>query len=520
MADVTTKSPIPTLASAPFDKANADVILRSADNVDFRVHKIVLALASPLFEDMFTLPQAASEDVKHGGATIPVIPCPENNRTLDHLLRLCYPVDDPVHVMPMEIRDVLSAAAKYQMQEAVSLMRTALLRLASIDPMAVYAVACDLSLDLVAERAARGFRSDPLDDYVPEMDHISAGAYYRLLQYRMASSPPAIFDFFGHDQNGPSSPGGLDRAAATAVPSPQAVLPIFSSKGEGDLILRSRDGTDFHGLERLLSLASSIPLSSWPREQKDCSDQFPPIIFLAEHTVVLSRLLQLIYPMTEPLVEDMAEVVALLEAAKKYQVQKVEEFARRKLMEKVGVHPLRVYLVAARFKWKREAKEAARLAVYQTCDVYVPEMEMAPAQAYRRFLEYREQCRRVVSECISEYVQPEKTQSPPSPFGDLAASLTSLLATVSQRGSEKSLFWNEKGYGDELWPKIFTAIQPTSASTETQNRLHHIVYSTPRWRKTQNTTPPTQLSGFLTDVDKLEDSIRDAITRIEFKLPT
>ena len=39
----------------PFDDPNADVILRSRDNVDFRTFKLMLSLASEFFKDMFSL---------------------------------------------------------------------------------------------------------------------------------------------------------------------------------------------------------------------------------------------------------------------------------------------------------------------------------------------------------------------------------------------------------------------------------------------------------------------------------
>lgn len=47
-------------ADPPFDKASADCILRSADqaHVDFRVYRLVLSLASSVFESMFSLPDS------------------------------------------------------------------------------------------------------------------------------------------------------------------------------------------------------------------------------------------------------------------------------------------------------------------------------------------------------------------------------------------------------------------------------------------------------------------------------
>jgi hypothetical protein len=50
----------PRQAAHPFNKANADAILRTRDGVDFRVHTAILAEASAFFADMFALPQVAS----------------------------------------------------------------------------------------------------------------------------------------------------------------------------------------------------------------------------------------------------------------------------------------------------------------------------------------------------------------------------------------------------------------------------------------------------------------------------
>ncbi|KAI0272559.1 hypothetical protein BC834DRAFT_857294 [Gloeopeniophorella convolvens] len=36
----------------PFDDADADIILRSTDNVDFRVYSVILSKASAVFRDL------------------------------------------------------------------------------------------------------------------------------------------------------------------------------------------------------------------------------------------------------------------------------------------------------------------------------------------------------------------------------------------------------------------------------------------------------------------------------------
>ena len=52
--------PILRNAPAPFDDHAADLILRSSDDVDFRVHRLVLILASSTLQSLFTIPQPTS----------------------------------------------------------------------------------------------------------------------------------------------------------------------------------------------------------------------------------------------------------------------------------------------------------------------------------------------------------------------------------------------------------------------------------------------------------------------------
>ncbi|KAJ6491647.1 hypothetical protein C8R47DRAFT_955073, partial [Mycena vitilis] len=69
----------------PFVNApGADAILQSSDGADFYVHRHILALVSPIFRDMFTLPQPEST------AAIPSIPLQEDSVVLDRALRFFY----------------------------------------------------------------------------------------------------------------------------------------------------------------------------------------------------------------------------------------------------------------------------------------------------------------------------------------------------------------------------------------------------------------------------------------------
>ncbi len=91
---------------------NADVILRSSDLVDFRVHKSVLAMSSPFFSDMFSLPQPRNDAAPDD---LPVVCVSEDAEVLNSLISMLYPVPPKIPNSSERIYDVLDAAAKYDM---------------------------------------------------------------------------------------------------------------------------------------------------------------------------------------------------------------------------------------------------------------------------------------------------------------------------------------------------------------------------------------------------------------------
>lgn len=74
-----------------FDNSpTADIILRSGGPkvVEFRAHRVILSIASPVFETMFSLPQPGVEK------SLPVCDLSEDANTLEVLLRFIYPVEE------------------------------------------------------------------------------------------------------------------------------------------------------------------------------------------------------------------------------------------------------------------------------------------------------------------------------------------------------------------------------------------------------------------------------------------
>ncbi|TFY67243.1 hypothetical protein EVJ58_g1754 [Rhodofomes roseus] len=183
-------------APPPFNKRTADVILRSSDHVDFRVRQSILAEASPFFEAMFSLPQLPENrkrkdrDETEYRDGIPVVDMSEPSRVLDSLLRFCYPVEDPALPSLKVTCEVLEAARKFDMVYVVAQVKKQFLSRAVQQPLQAYIVAVTRGwVDEMREAAKCTLRREMRwDAYIPEMELISAGAWYRLRAYHSACS--------------------------------------------------------------------------------------------------------------------------------------------------------------------------------------------------------------------------------------------------------------------------------------------------------------------------------------------
>ena len=103
------------------DMANADIIIQSCDSVNFRVHKLVLSMSSPFFDDMFSLPQPSYQETIDG---LPVVHLPEDAEVLNSLLTMFYPIPSMIPNSYHKALMVLSASQKYDMDAVQSRIRT------------------------------------------------------------------------------------------------------------------------------------------------------------------------------------------------------------------------------------------------------------------------------------------------------------------------------------------------------------------------------------------------------------
>ncbi|KAG2137610.1 uncharacterized protein EDB93DRAFT_1253616 [Suillus bovinus] len=160
-------------AQAPFDDlSNGDIILRSANGVDFHVFKLILSLMSPVFKDMFAIPQSESPSSHH-------------SRTPSSTLLSCR---HPNLGSLDDAKAVIKAASKYDMQAALS--RAGDLVMAQFLPnhcLELYALSCQFGWPHHARTAAtRALEIKDLgrpSHMFNGLRDITALDFHRLLEY-------------------------------------------------------------------------------------------------------------------------------------------------------------------------------------------------------------------------------------------------------------------------------------------------------------------------------------------------
>ncbi|OJT07425.1 hypothetical protein TRAPUB_1745 [Trametes pubescens] len=135
------------IVSPLYNDPDADVVLRSCDNVDFRLDKCILRRQSTFFRDMFTLPSQGNEPQ--------IVPVSESATTLEDLLPFLYPGGRPEILELSRLRAVLQAADKYDLAFLDDTLKTNLALFLPSEPLRVYATAYIMEDASLAQAAAK-----------------------------------------------------------------------------------------------------------------------------------------------------------------------------------------------------------------------------------------------------------------------------------------------------------------------------------------------------------------------------
>lgn len=211
---------------------------------------------------------------------------------------------------------------------------------------------------------------------------------------------------------------------------------------DADVILRSSDGVEFQAHKLILSYASPVFRDMFQIGDASSSNAHTPackselsIIDLTEPQHVLYHILHHCYPIPHNTPTTLDDLVPLLTAAVKYDMQGVLSLLQYALRPLRKTQMLQVYAIACRFGFERLAQEAAQLWKAHICPysdasqswnqawaettlgvTFVDEMKDMDAGSYCRLVKFL-RTGSFVTFCAPDVIPDEQQQLPPAtPF--------------------------------------------------------------------------------------------------------
>jgi len=186
--DPQTKVNSDTSVSEVLDVPDANVIIQSSDLINFRVHKSVLAMASPVFKDLFSLSQPSGSESIDG---LPVVKLTEDAELLNCLFSMLYPVRLAIPNSYDKVLYLLAACQKYDMGRIQALIRDEVSHGRFPTPVGIkvfgaYAIASGKRLIPEMENAARLTLNHPMtfETLGEELRLFEGPALYDLARFR------------------------------------------------------------------------------------------------------------------------------------------------------------------------------------------------------------------------------------------------------------------------------------------------------------------------------------------------
>ncbi|KAF8320527.1 uncharacterized protein EI90DRAFT_2939226 [Cantharellus anzutake] len=165
-----------------FKDPHDDVVLRSKENIHFRVHSIILRNTSSFFRTMFSLPQtgSSSSEAEH------CLHLDEEDWVIEAALRMCCGMPIQIeHLRSFDtIEPLLHFCDKYGMNGPISIMQAAISSPELIsDPIRLYKLACQFSWEAEMQLSARlALRFDfTHPDIISQLSGIDFADFARLL---------------------------------------------------------------------------------------------------------------------------------------------------------------------------------------------------------------------------------------------------------------------------------------------------------------------------------------------------
>lgn len=127
------------IESELFSSPEADVILASSDNIEFRVFRRILVEASTIFKDMVQIGKSSGSTAAQDR-----IQLSENGETLEFVLQFIYPMPDPKITSFDTLKHLMGTADKYFLIGMMHSLKELLIlpKFVEPQPLRAYALAC------------------------------------------------------------------------------------------------------------------------------------------------------------------------------------------------------------------------------------------------------------------------------------------------------------------------------------------------------------------------------------------
>lgn len=181
-------SPTPVRGFLSFP--DGDLVLRSIDNIDFRIHSAILRVASGFFSDMSQLPQSSDSTPK-----AEFLRMEETSDILDIVLRLLYPTRDAPSLIRIRERGEAFLQAVNRLQiSAHPVDATINAYFKSVEPLRAWALAIRFGYTEARQAAVHQFIYETRDHFsidIPELTHISARDLVNLIRIKQETMSAA-----------------------------------------------------------------------------------------------------------------------------------------------------------------------------------------------------------------------------------------------------------------------------------------------------------------------------------------